>query len=264
MQVVTKVCPVCGEPIERRISFPMFDGTGRREERLVRCACSCKRKEQEQIEERLRREENMRRLSQLRSLSLMDAKLKNVRFNTYQVNVFNQKMYDLARKYVANFDTMYRKGQGLLFYGEPGTGKSFTAAAIANELLDRMRPVVMTSFVKLIDELRRFNDDDTDMYLDRLNNADLLIVDDLGAERGTDFALEKVYDVIDSRYRSGKPMILTTNLELSYMRNCTDIRYNRIYDRIFEMCYPVKAQGKSWRKSEAVSRFDEMKKILEG
>ena len=126
----------------------------------------------------------------------------------------------------------------------------------------QLRPVIMTSFVKLVDRLMHLNDPDNEFLIDRLNSADLVVIDDLGAERGTDFSLEKVYDVIDSRYRSGKPMILTTNLKLSDMQNCTDIRYNRIYDRIFEMCYPVKAIGRSWRKANAVSRFDDMKKIL--
>ena len=89
-------------------------------------------------------------------------------------------------------------------------------------------------------------------------------IDDLGAERGTDFTLEKVYDIIDSRYRSGKPAIFTTNLTMGQMKECTDIRYNRIYDRIFEMCYPVKFSGLSWRKREAAGRYASMKKILEG
>ena len=153
-----------------------------------------------------------------------------------------------------------------MFYGDVGTGKSYTAAVIANELLDRMEAVIMTSFIKLVDEMGRFernNGEEAD-YIQKLNRASLLIIDDLGAERGSDFALEKVYDVIDSRYRSGKPLILTTNLEFEYMKKCADIRYSRIYDRIFEMCYPVKMSGQSWRKKEAVNRFDEMKKLLEG
>ena len=48
------------------------------------------------------------------------------------------------------------------------------------------------------------------------------------------------------------------------MKMCTDIRYNRIYDRIFEMCYPVKFEGMSWRKVSAAERFREMKELLEG
>lgn len=59
-----------------------------------------------------------------------------------------------------------------------------------------------------------------------MNQSKLLIIDDLGAERGTDYSLERVYDIIDSRYRSNKPIILTTNLTMEQMKNCEDIRYN--------------------------------------
>ena len=151
----------------------------------------------------------------------------------------------------------------MLFWGDAGTGKSYTAAAIANELMERLQPVIMTSFVKLLQDMHGF-DGDEGGYMIRLNRAKLLIIDDLGAERGTDYALEKVYDIIDSRYRSGKPAIFTTNLTMRQMKECADIRYNRIYDRIFEMCYPVKFDGLSWRKREAAERYAGVKKILEG
>lgn len=100
-------------------------------------------------------------------------------------------------------------------------------------------------------------------YIQILNSASLLIIDDLGAERNTDYALEKVYNVIDSRIRTDKPMILTTNLELSEMLQTTDIRYRRVYDRIFETCYPVEMPGKSFRQIEAAQRFNDMKELLQ-
>ena len=75
--------------------------------------------------------------------------------------------------------------------------------------------------------------------------------------------IQALYNIIDSRYRCGKPLILTTNLDLRQMKECQDIRYSRIYDRIFEMCYPVKAEGLSWRKKEAAGRYKETKELLE-
>lgn len=75
---------------------------------------------------------------------------------------------------------------------------------------------------------------------------------------------KKVYDIVDSRYRAKLPIILTTNLSMTEMKESADIRYTRIYDRIFEMCYPMQFTGRSWRKAEAARRFDEMKNFLEG
>ena len=142
------------------------------------------------------------------------------------------------------------------------TGKTYAAACIANYLLNRRRSVVMTSFVKLLESMMNFKEDDS-VLISRLNRAKLLIIDDLGAERSTDFALEKVYDIVDSRYRAKLPVILTTNLSMDELMQATDIRYTRIYDRIFEMCYPLEFVGRSWRKAEANRRFKDFETFME-
>lgn len=256
-------CTVCGERTEREIDMPLMDGKGGTRKMKVHCVCRCQREEKEARDQRMRYEEERRQIDSLKQLSLLDAKSREVCFRTYEVKQENQRVFGIAKRYVENFDKMYAQSQGMLFWGDVGTGKSYTAAAIANELMERMNPVIMTSFVKLLQDMQGFDVDDGS-YMNRLNRAKLLIIDDLGAERGTDYALEKVYDIIDSRYRSGKPAIFTTNLTMQQMKECTDIRYNRIYDRIFEMCYPVKFEGLSWRKRGAAERYASMKKILEG
>lgn len=258
-----RICPVCGEVTEKEIDWPVLDGSGTTIRRTVHLQCACERARDREIEERLALNDALREISTLRNLSLMDERLKGARFATYRVTEDNKKVAAIVKRYVEHFEEMYEKSQGLLFFGDVGTGKSYSAAVIANELLDRRVPVVMTSFIRLVRETRNFGKEENE-YLNRLNRARLLIIDDLGAERCTDFVLEKVYDVIDSRYRSGKPLVLTTNLDFRDMQNEKDQRYTRIYDRIFEMCYPVKFIGKSWRKNAAVLRFDAMRKTVEG
>ena len=71
-----------------------------------------------------------------------------------------------------------------------------------------------------------------------------------------------MYNIIDSRYRARLPMILTTNLTIDEMKGEVDIRYTRIYDRVFETCYPMQFTGPSFRKKEASRRFTEMEKLL--
>ena len=99
--------------------------------------------------------------------------------------------------------------------------------------------------------------------MQRLNAASLLVIDDLGVERSTDYTLEKVYDLVDTRYRANKPLILTTNLSVKEMQQNNDIRFGRIYDRIFEVCYPIELRGKSWRYGIAARRYDEMEKMMD-
>mgnify|MGYP000652388860 CR=1 FL=1 len=252
----------CGKcRTKKQTKLPASAVTGGRE-MIVPCICRCKVEENKRREEAEKKKQEMQRLERLRASSLMDAKLKAARLNGYQIDGDNQKIYNLAEKYVRKFDEMYEKKQGLLFWGTVGTGKSYTAACIANELLDQMIPVVMTSFVKILQNIQG-NPDEEEKIMAGLNVAKLLIIDDLGAERSTDYALEKVYNIIDSRYLSGKPLILTTNMTLKEMQETQDIRYKRIYDRIFEMCFPVRFAGRSWREKVAAKRFDEMKNLME-
>ncbi len=254
-------CPVCGEVIKKILPFPLLDGTGRVKDMTVNIMCACKRKELEEYETKQKKLEEMVGIQWLKRLSLMDAKLSEARLEAFDETDDNSKLLKIIKNYILNFDKMYKENQGLILYGPVGTGKSYAAAVIANELLEKKVQVVMTSFIKILKEVSTFDDSER---LQTITNAKLLIIDDLGAERGTDYAIEKVYDIIDSRYRSSKPVILTTNLSIEQMKSCDDIRYSRIYDRIFEMCYPVKVNGFSWRKKEAASRYCEVKKLLEG
>lgn len=229
----------------------------------VRCICKCESEERERIQKQKDYEEEMRRIERLKVASLMDAKLKSATLKTFTQKEDNQKLYTIVKNYVDNFETFYKSNRGLLFWGTVGTGKSYAAACIANELLNRKTPVVMTSFVKVLQVIQDNTESETE-FVNRLCAARLLIIDDLGTERNTDYALEKVYNVIDSRYRTGKPLILTTNLNLQDMQMTQDIRYQRIYDRIFEMCHPVMVNGTSWRINQAKERFNETKRLLEG
>lgn len=247
-------CGKCGSRKQLRVKFG--DKT-----HVVRCVCKCESKELEEKKRQEEYEEQMRRINRLKEASMMDKKYREVTFDKYEVREENKKVFEMAKKYADRFQNMYKKNQGLLLYGPVGTGKSFTAACIGNYLLDNAKPVIMTSFVKILQDI--WENDREAEYITILNSASLLIVDDLGTERETDYALEKVYNIIDSRVRANKPMIITSNLELNDMMECEGIRKKRIYDRILECCYPMYVGGKSFRMMKAAQRFDEMKDFLE-
>lgn len=259
------VCGKCGEPKQRVMNFstPTEDDPFRTSELVVTTMCRCEREEEERRKREEQSKKDMERIRKLRKVSLMDEKFFDSTFDQFRVTKYNERNLRLCRRYAEKFDTMMEKNQGLILWGDVGTGKSFAAACIANYLLNRGVPVIMTSFVELLKVIQAGRDNETDL-LSRFNLAKLVIFDDLGAERGTDYALEKVYNIIDSRYRKKLPMILTTNLTLDEMKGEIDMRYKRIYDRIFEICYPMQFTGPSWRKREASRRFDEMQRLLEG
>lgn len=259
------ICGTCGERRQTIVNFPNLgqDGAPAEIPTKVPISCRCDREAEEAEKKEAQASKDMQRISYLRKASLMDELFSKATFDSYEKNKCNELNLKLCLRFTEAFDEMMEKNQGLLFWGGVGTGKSYSAACIANALLNRKIPVVMTSFIKLLDIMTGFKEEN-ETIINRLNVAKLLVIDDLGAERGTDTALEKVYNIVDSRYRRKLPMLLTTNLTIQQMKDETDIRYSRIYDRIFEVCYPMQFSGKSFRKKEANRRFEEMKRFLEG
>jgi len=254
------ICGKCGEPRQKWIEL---QGNTTCSKLLVIEMCKCEKDEEARRKKAEQDAKDMERIHRLRAASLIDEKFENSTFENFRINKYNERNLQLCKRYAERFDLMVEKNQGLVLWGDVGTGKSFAAACIANSLLNRGVPVIMTSFVKLLEVIQSSYDQESDL-LNRFGYAKLVIFDDLGAERGTDYALEKVYNIIDSRYRKKLPMILTTNLTLDEMKKERDIRYSRIYDRIFEVCYPMQFTGTSWRKREASKRFGEMESLLEG
>ena len=257
------ICGICGEPRQRFMLFddPTDDDPEHKSELKVVTMCRCEREEEEREKRKEEAAKDMEKIQRLRNASLLDEKLRGATFGAFKVTKYNERNLKLCRRYAMKFDQMVEKDQGLIFWGSVGTGKSFAAACIANYLLDRKVPVVMTSFVKLLEVFQSGRDEETSI-LNRLGYAKLVIFDDLGAERGTDYALEKVYNIVDSRYRKSLPMILTTNLTIEDMKSEVDMRYRRIYDRVFETCYPMQFTGPSWRMKEASRRYKDMEELL--
>lgn len=166
-----------------------------------------------------------------------------------------------ARFYADNFDTMLSENIGYLLWGSVGTGKSFFAACLANALMEKEILVRMTNFAAVLNDLSG-SFEGRNQYIARLCRYPLLILDDFGMERGTEYALEQVYNVIDSRYRSGKPLIVTTNLSLDELQHPQDTPHARIYDRLLEMCAPILFTGTNFRRQTAQSKLDRLKTMM--
>lgn len=237
--------------------FPGEDGKTIRVGRL--CKCGQEKAERER-QERERREFETR-MERLRRDGITDpAYLKHT---FAQDDRRNPKISDVCQKYVANWGEMKAQNIGILFYGDVGTGKSFLACAIANALLERLVSVSVTNFPRILNSLQGSFDDERQKRIDRLQHYSLLVIDDLGVERDTSYSVEQVYNVVDTRVRSGKPVIITTNLSMKDLENPPSLSYKRIYDRVLEMCpIRLKMVGESRRASNASDRRDAARRIL--
>lgn len=240
-------CGVCHEAKEAY--FP--EGKTMFGKRVHPRMCLCRRTEQEQMAARAKWLEHEHIVSDLRSKCFSDKFMLNWTFEND--NQLNPKM-ELAEKYVNAWERNESDNNGLLLWGGVGTGKSYMAGCIANALVEQEVSVHMTNFATILNELNAHYGERNE-YIQRMCANRLLIIDDLGMERGTEYGLEQVFNVIDARYRSNKPLIVTTNLTLSELKEETDIGKKRIYDRVLSMCRPIQVDGKNLREIERKDKF---------
>jgi DNA replication protein DnaC len=167
------------------------------------------------------REENQKRLEEynaklkkLLDLSGIKLRTQSKTFENYickfpqQIEVFN-----IAKSYADNFEIHKKDGLGLYFEGYYGTGKSHLATAISIELLKKLLRVINKTSIDLLGDIRKCFDTNEDEYevLKLYKTADLLVIDDIGKEKVTEWSLETIYNIINARYESLKPTIITTN-----------------------------------------------------
>ena len=180
-------CGICGKRKQMKVSLMGF-------EHVVSCLCECEVKARQELDEKMQREEAQRQLYQRKSVGLRERRFWEWKFEND--NGSNQKTL-IARQYVENWTNMKRKNVGLLLMGPVGTGKSFFAGCIANALLEQGERVMMTNFSRILNEITSYQAD-KNQIIQNLVDYPLLIIDDLGIERNSEFALEQVYNVIEA------------------------------------------------------------------
>ena len=173
----------------------------------------------------------------------------------------NPRISQAMQRYVENFPEFKKQGQGLLLYGNVGTGKTFLAVAVANALIAQGYSVLVTNFAQRCNVAGGLFEGKQQFY-NYLNKFALLVIDDLAAERKTEYMSEIVYNVIDSRYRAGLPMIITTNLTPTEIKNPKDIANKRIYDRILERCHPIAVEGSNRRHKKVKDSYSSLNDLL--
>lgn len=221
------------------------------------CLCECKRAELDAEHEKYKQ-----RLLQERKKIVFgeNSELLNATFENDDGK--DPKTTGRTKKYAEKWAEMLKENIGILLWGGVGNGKTYFSAAIAHKVLEQGYSVYMTSFPVLNKQLSGFTVDDKAAFIRHMCEKDLLVIDDLGTECDSDYSLELVYSVLDERYRAGKPLILTTNLSATEIKQSTDMRYRRIYDRITEMCVPMFVEGEGRRAEKRKEKINKMAEIF--
>lgn len=198
--------------------------------------CDCQVEEEERIEREREETNRLFRIEANRQSAFKDDKLTRCTFEA--ADRTDAKLFSALERYCAEFEHMKSNGNGLVLYGDCGTGKTYAACCVANRLIDDGYTATVTNLIDVVNELQSTYDKQP--IYDRLRRCDLLVIDDLATERDTSFMQESVFNIIDTRYRAGLPMIITTNMTLEEMDGATDMKRKRYLQRIMEKCLPIK------------------------
>lgn len=242
-----------------------------------RCDCPSAVAEYEKSEaERLSAEELVKKAEAARAFqqrikkivgeSGMGRRFLSKTFDSFELTMHNRAAVTAVRRYADNFERHYPKKSmsqelgrnGLFISGPTGTGKTHLVAAIANQLMAEGTPVICMTMIDLLERIKRtYRQEGVDEgeVLSVYKTVPLLIIDDMGKEPPTEWAISTIYNIINGRYEDCMPIIITTNYTdkdlISRMtpRNTGDsVTAEATIDRLMEMCMGIVLKGSSWRQ----------------
>ena len=212
--------------------FDLCDGTGFRYDEATNTAYDCRCRPQRVA------------LAKAHSLSaVIPRRYRDVAFERPPVTDIDPQVVAAVHRFVRDIDKQLDAGRGLWFMGPVGTGKTTLAMLVSKAALKAGRSVAIYSLPRLLNEIRdgyRAERSHVDL-LDRLAAVDLLHLDDVGAERTTDWVLEELYSIVNARYEDNRSIVITTNLDdrQALREQITE----RTVSRLTEMCDELPVEG---------------------
>lgn len=240
-------CSTCTQPKERVDTIEMLDAV---EALKVLTLCECEQAERELLEQERKDAEHRDMIERLRKRGLRS--VEDIELNFDNDDSPDSTASIMSRNYVDNFSQMQADNIGLYFYGNVGTGKTYYAVAIANALIEQGYTVLVTTLTEQVDMQSGFDKEGKALALDRVKRVDLLILDDVGAERDSDYVNEQVYQIVNTRYTVQKPLLVASNLSPHDLREQAGANSQRVADRLTEMAnVPVRLTGASRRERKS-------------
>jgi DNA replication protein DnaC len=248
-----RVCAHCGRELAAEFfEFPpalqrKYGKTG--EWYYHPCTPECEQKDERREWELMRRDA---RIVALREKSGLSKRLKRHTFASFKPYVSQgaARAFEKVEEYLASWDDNREEGRGLYLCGGVGVGKTHLAVAVMSELIRRRRvPSLFVTVPEFLDNLRgAYNDPgrDLDEWMDAVKNADFLVLDDLGAEKPTEWVRERIFVLVNHRYREQLPTVFTSN---TGPKDLADQLGERTASRIIAMCDWIALEGEDYRET---------------
>lgn len=214
--------------------------------------CNCKKaQEYWEKQDKIEYQENRRKyfrnvINKIYKDNYIGRKLQNQNFENFDINSSNELAVTVAKDYT-NKCINEMQNNGMIITGESGVGKTHLAAAIANRLIENNKIVLIERLNTLLDMIKETFNDDTkseNELIELYSNVDMMIIDDLGTEKISGWALEKLYTIIQNRNENNLPIIITTRFNKVGLINrfcqCEDDQLvEAIISKLYQMCYGI-------------------------
>lgn len=229
---------------------------------MVQPVCKCEADIKKQEIEKFQNVQREREVRELFSISDIGERYEKADFENFAIRPGAENALKIAKYYANNFNEFGL--ESIMLWGIPGNGKSHLAAAVHNHLRKTGKIVVFVSMPDLLKKIKatfnKGNSESEEQILKALNICDLLIIDDIGAEKTSEWVEEIIFLIIDNRYRRKKPIMITSNLDPKFLAGKIGIR---AYDRILEMSQPIENKATSYRREAAKGRLSKFTDILQ-
>jgi DNA replication protein DnaC len=250
-----QVCPHCGQELQAEyFEFPpaLQHKYGKPGEWYYHpCTPECEKKNERREWELMRRDA---RVATLRERSGLSKRMKGYTLGNFRPTVSNAAGRARVKVdgYLEGWEENRDAGKGLYFCGGVGTGKTHLAVAVMNELIRRKRiPSLFVTVPELLDNLREtYNKPgrNLDEWMDAVQNAEFLVLDDLGSERTTEWVRERIFVIVNHRYREALPTVFTSNIG---PKDLAEQLGERTASRIIAMCDWIALEGDDYRETAA-------------
>lgn len=249
-----KRCEFCGKELQP-IGFDyLYVNISEDSIEYERCDCSKSKEYWKEIDNKEYEQQKRNRIRNIINTiykqNYIGRKLQEMNLENFYFDSSNKYVLDIVNDYInKNKDTM--KADSLIIMGKSDAGKTHLAAAIANKLIENDKIVLMERLTNLLDRIRETYENNTkseNELIEIYSNADMLIIDDLGTEKISNWALEKLYTIIQNRYENGLPIIITTRFNkhglierFSYSKDPDLV--DAIISKLYQMCFGIKLKS---------------------